>query len=74
MIGVAHPKWDERPLLIVVPKEGRTPQRDDVLDSCAAASPNGGCPDDMQLVKEIPPIRRPSKINKLKAARGVQGL
>ena len=30
VIGVAHPKWDERPLLIVVPKEGMTPQREDV--------------------------------------------
>ena len=25
VIGIAHPKWDERPLLVVVPKEGKTP-------------------------------------------------
>src|SRR6478752_9945101 len=25
VIGVAHPKWDERPLLVIVPKPGRTP-------------------------------------------------
>ena len=26
VIGIAHPTWDERPLLIVVPKEGATPK------------------------------------------------
>ena len=26
VIGVAHPKWDERPLLVVVPKEGHSPE------------------------------------------------
>ncbi len=31
VIGVAHPKWDERPLLIVVPKEGKHPQPAEVL-------------------------------------------
>ena len=32
VIGVAHPKWDERPLLVVVPKEGQQPKAEDVLD------------------------------------------
>jgi fatty-acyl-CoA synthase len=31
VIGVAHPKWDERPLLVVVKKEGRDPSKDDIL-------------------------------------------
>ncbi len=26
VIGIAHPKWDERPLLVVVPKEGMLPR------------------------------------------------
>ena len=26
VIGVAHPKWDERPLLVVVAKEGHSPK------------------------------------------------
>ncbi len=44
VIGVAHPKWDERPLLIVVPKEGRTPDKADILAFMRRASPSGGCP------------------------------
>ena len=30
VIGIAHPKWDERPLLVVVPKKGQSahPRRD----------------------------------------------
>jgi fatty-acyl-CoA synthase len=31
VIGVAHPKWTERPLLICVAKEGKTPTKDDLL-------------------------------------------
>ena len=45
VIGVAHPKWDERPLLVVVPKEGKTPQRRrSARLPEGQASPNGGCP------------------------------
>ena len=36
-IGVRHPKWEERPLLIVVPRQGRTPARDSVLAHLGAA-------------------------------------
>ena len=31
VIGIPHPKWDERPLLVVVPKPGKTPTKDDLL-------------------------------------------
>ena len=31
VIGVAHPKWDERPLLIVVLKPGQKATRDELL-------------------------------------------
>src|SRR3546814_16355868 len=31
VIGVAHPKWDERPLLIIVAKPGVTPTREELL-------------------------------------------
>ena len=65
VIGIAHPKWDERPLLIVVPKEGKVPQRDDVINYLRARTAKFWVPDDMQLIAEIPHTAT-GKINKLK--------
>jgi len=31
VVGVAHAKWDERPILIAVPVEGQTPSEDELL-------------------------------------------
>ena len=31
VIGVPHPKWTERPLLVVVPHPGRQPSKDELL-------------------------------------------
>lgn len=30
-IGVPHPKWTERPLLVVVPHPGQKPSKDELL-------------------------------------------
>jgi fatty-acyl-CoA synthase len=65
VIGVAHPKWDERPLLVVVPKEGAAPRADEVLAYLQGHIAKWWMPDDMQLVKEIPHTAT-GKINKLK--------
>jgi len=65
VIGVAHPKWDERPLLIVVPKEGKSPNAEEVLEYLKPRIAKWWMPDDMQLVKEIPHTAT-GKINKLK--------
>ena len=65
VIGIAHPKWDERPLLIVVPKEGRSPKADDVLGYLQSRIAKWWMPDDMQTVTEIPHTAT-GKINKLK--------
>jgi fatty-acyl-CoA synthase len=65
VIGVAHPKWDERPLLVVVPKEGKTPKAEDVLEFLKPRIAKWWMPDDVQLVREIPHTAT-GKINKLK--------
>src|SRR5690606_38590718 len=31
VIGIVHPKWDERPLLVVVRKPGKEPSKDELL-------------------------------------------
>ena len=65
VIGIVHPKWDERPLLIIVPKDGRTPNPRDVLDYLQSRVAKWWLPDDVQIVKEIPHTAT-GKINKLK--------
>ena len=54
VIGVAHPKWDERPLLIIVPKTGEQPTKDEILGFMAGKIAKWWMPDDVAFVKEIP--------------------
>ena len=72
VIGVAHPKWDERPLLVVVPKEGHSPKADEVLAYLKPRIAKWWMPDDMQVVKEIPHTAT-GKINKLKLREAFKG-
>ena len=62
-IGVRHPKWEERPLLIVVPRQGRTPARDSVLAHLAQHFAKWQLPDDVVLVEAIP-LTATGKIDK----------
>ncbi len=64
VIGIAHPKWDERPLLVVVPKEGREISRENVLEFMQGKIAKWWMPDDVQVVKEIPHTAT-GKINKV---------
>ena len=43
VVGVRHPKWDERPLLVVVTKKDAVLSRDDLMDFMQTRSPSGGC-------------------------------
>ena len=54
VIGIAHPKWDERPLLVVVPKDGREPTKDDLLAFMKGRIAKWWMPDDVVMVEEIP--------------------
>jgi acyl-CoA synthetase (AMP-forming)/AMP-acid ligase II len=54
VIGIAHPKWDERPLLIVVAKPGRTPDKDDIIAFMGTRIAKWQLPDDVVFVEEIP--------------------
>jgi fatty-acyl-CoA synthase len=54
VIGVRHPKWDERPLLIVVPKKDRRPGKDDLLRFMEGKVAKWWLPDDVVFVSEIP--------------------
>jgi fatty-acyl-CoA synthase len=54
VIGVRHPKWDERPLLVVVLKEGQAATRSELLKFLDGKIANWWMPDDVVFVKEIP--------------------
>ena len=65
VIGIHHAKWDERPLLVVVPKEGSEPKTEDVIAFLKPKVAKWWLPDDVQVVKEIPHTAT-GKINKMK--------
>jgi fatty-acyl-CoA synthase len=54
VIGVRHPKWDERPLLVIVLKEGQTASKDELLGFLDGKIAKWWLPDDVAFVSEIP--------------------
>jgi fatty-acyl-CoA synthase len=54
VIGIAHPKWDERPLLIVVRKPGMDVSKEDLLAYYEGKIAKWWTPDDVQFVDSIP--------------------
>jgi acyl-CoA synthetase (AMP-forming)/AMP-acid ligase II len=53
-IALPHPKWQERPLLVVVPREGARPEKDDVLGFLADKVASWWLPDDVVFVEGLP--------------------
>jgi fatty-acyl-CoA synthase len=54
VIGVRHPKWDERPLLIVVLKKDMSVEKDELLAFMRGKVADWWLPDDVAFVDEIP--------------------
>jgi fatty-acyl-CoA synthase len=54
VIGVRHPKWDERPLLVVVLKEGQAASKNEMLAFLDGKVAKWWMPDDVVFVAEIP--------------------
>ena len=54
VIAVPHPKWQERPLLLVVAREGRSPAREDILEHLAGQVAKWWLPDDVVFLDELP--------------------
>jgi fatty-acyl-CoA synthase len=54
VIGVKHPKWDERPLLIIVLKQGQSATREEILEFMRGKVANWWMPDEVLFVDEIP--------------------
>jgi acyl-CoA synthetase (AMP-forming)/AMP-acid ligase II len=54
VIAVQHPVWQERPLLLVQPKAGRSPTKQEILDFLAARIVKWWLPDDVVFVDSLP--------------------
>ena len=54
VIGIHHPKWDERPLLIVQLKQGESATREDILAFMEGKIAKWWMPDDVVFVDGIP--------------------
>ena len=54
VIAVPHPRWSERPLLIVTPRPGCQPEPDGLLAFLARQFPRWMLPDDVVVVAELP--------------------
>jgi acyl-CoA synthetase (AMP-forming)/AMP-acid ligase II len=54
VIGVTHPKWDERPLLLVVRKEGAEVSGEEILDYLRGRVAKWQVPDAVIFVEELP--------------------
>ncbi|PSJ62470.1 long-chain-fatty-acid--CoA ligase [Kumtagia ephedrae] len=54
VIGVRHSRWDERPLLVVVRKPGKEPEKADILAFMDGKVAKWWMPDEVVFVDEIP--------------------
>ena len=65
VIGAAHPKWQERPLLIVVRRPDTEPGRNEILDFMADKVASWWLPDDVVFVDALP-YTATGKVHKLR--------
>lgn len=68
VIGVPHPKWQERPLLVAVKAPGAEPTKDEVLATLEKAIAKWQLPDDVVFVDQLP-LTATGKISKLTLRR-----
>ena len=54
VIGVPHPKWQERPLLIVVKKDGANPSADEIKEFLKDKIDKIAWPDAVEFVDDLP--------------------
>ena len=72
MVGLPHPKWDERPLLVVQLKPGETATREEFLHHLEGRIAKWWMPDDVVFVPEIP-LGATGKIDKKRIRQQFEG-
>lgn len=71
-IGVRHPKWDERPIVVVVKKPGQEVTREDLLAFYEGKIAKWQIPDDVVFVDAIP-LGATGKMQKMKLREQLAG-
>lgn len=54
VIGIKHPKWDERPLMLIVPKPEKTLEKQEIIDFLSHRVAKWWVPDDVIFVQSLP--------------------
>jgi fatty-acyl-CoA synthase len=54
VVGIPHPKWDERPMLFVVTNDGEPIEKDSILEFLASKVAKWWLPDEIVFMKELP--------------------
>jgi 3-(methylthio)propionyl---CoA ligase len=72
VVAAEHPKWDERPLLLVVPKAGRELDPAAVLGCLRGRVANWWLPDEVIVVAELPHTAT-GKVSKLRLRQQYRG-
>lgn len=54
VIGIKHPKWDERPLLFIVRKPGASLEKEEILEFLATKVAKWWVPDDVIFLDSLP--------------------
>ncbi|MEI4508723.1 long-chain-fatty-acid--CoA ligase [Sphingopyxis sp. CCNWLW253] len=70
VIGVAHPKWDERPILMIQLREGEHAEADEFRDWLEGKIARWWMPDDVLIVPEIP-LGATGKVDKKRIRSGL---
>ncbi|MBB6425223.1 long-chain-fatty-acid--CoA ligase [Sphingopyxis sp. JAI128] len=72
VVGVAHPKWDERPILLCQLKDGASASADDLKSYLDGKIARWWMPDDVLFVEAIP-LGPTGKIDKKAIRAGLEG-
>ena len=72
VIAIPHPKWEERPLLVVVPRGDARPTLDEMHDMMLEHMAKWQLPDAMEFVEALP-LTATGKVSKLTLRRQFEG-
>lgn len=71
-IAIPHPRWDERPLLVVVLAEGQEADKESILDYLRGAVAKFWVPDDIVFIDEMP-LTATGKVSKRQLRQRFEG-